>query len=75
MLDKVFLTLLFFNDVEEHEFPSNCTKPYFKLGERFFFYSHLSFTAAYSLKSEKDWPIDFAKLWSGESDSVYNHVS
>ena len=26
-----------------------------------FFYSHLSSTAAYSLKSEKDWPVDFAK--------------
>ena len=38
-------------------------------------YSHLSFTAAYSLKSEKDWPVDFAKPWTHESDSVYNHVS
>ena len=27
-----------------------------------FLCSHLSFTAAYSLKSEKDWPVDFAKL-------------
>ena len=27
-----------------------------------FLYSHLSFTAAYCLKSEKDWPVDFAKL-------------
>ena len=27
-----------------------------------FLYSHLSFIAAYSLKSEKDWPVDFAKL-------------
>ena len=35
----------------------------------------MSFTAAYSLKSKKDWPVDFAKLWSRESDSVYNHVS
>ena len=25
-------------------------------------YSHLSFTAAYSLKLEKDWPVYFAKL-------------
>ena len=40
-----------------------------------FLCSHLSFTAAYSLKSEKDWPVDFAKLRSRESDSVYNHVS
>ena len=44
-------------------------------GGRIFPYSHLSFTAAYSLKSEKDWPVDFAKLWTRESDSVYNHVS
>ena len=35
-LRLVELTLLFFNDVEEHEFPSNCTKLYLKLGERFF---------------------------------------
>ena len=27
-----------------------------------FLYSHLSLTAAYSLKSEKDGPVDFAKL-------------
>ena len=33
-------------------------------------YGHLSFTAAYSLKSEKDWPVDFAKLWSRESDNL-----
>ena len=33
------------------------------------------FTAAYSLKSEKYWPVDFAELWSRKSDSVYNHVS
>ena len=38
----VELTYFFFNDVEEHEFPS---KP-----------------AAYSLKSEKGWAVDFAKL-------------
>ena len=31
----VELTLLFFNDVEEQEFLSNCTKSYLKLGERF----------------------------------------
>ena len=28
--------LIFFNAVKEHEFPSNCTKSYLKLGERFF---------------------------------------
>ena len=32
----VKLALLFFNDVEEHEFLSNCTKSYLKLRERFF---------------------------------------
>ena len=32
----VEVTLLFFNDVEEHEFPSHCTKSCLKLGERFF---------------------------------------
>ena len=31
-------------------------------GGKIFLYSHLSFTAAYSLKSEIDRPIDFAKL-------------
>ena len=34
----------------------------------------LEFYTAYSFKSEKDWPVDFAKLWNRESDSVYNHV-
>ena len=29
---------------------------------KIFLCSHQSFTAAYSLKSEKDWPVDFAKL-------------
>ena len=33
------------------------------------FYSCIQF------KSEIDWPVDFAKLWSRESDSVYNPVS
>ena len=53
--------LIFFDDVEEyvslllyHVLPQS--------GEKIFLYSHLSFTAAYSLKSEKDWPVDFAKL-------------
>ena len=41
----VKLTLLFFNDVKEHEFPSN--------GGVDFLCSHVSFTAAYSLKSDK----------------------
>ena len=34
--DKSSLPYVLFNDVEEHEFPSNCNKSYLKLGERFF---------------------------------------
>ena len=60
--DYSSLPYFFFDDVEEHQFPSYCSTSYLRLGERFFLYSHLSFTAAYSLKSEKDWPVDFAKL-------------
>ena len=55
-------------------FPLTVPNRTLNLGKDFLF-SHLSFTAAYSLKSEKDWPVDFAKLWSRESDSVYNHLS
>ena len=54
------LNLLLFNDVEEHQFPSFHILP--QSGEKIFLCSHLSFTAAYSLKSEEDWPVDFAKL-------------
>ena len=32
----VELTLHFFNDVEEHDFPLDCMKSFLKLGERFF---------------------------------------
>ena len=60
--DQSSLSYSFFNDVEEHGFLSNCTKPYLKLGERVSLYSHFSFTAAHSLKSETDWPVDFAEL-------------
>ena len=57
------LTLLFFNDVEEHGFPLNCTYQIVTQTEGYvFLYNHPSFTAAYSLKSEKDWPVGFAKL-------------
>ena len=34
--DQLSLPYVFFNDVEEHEFPLNCTKLYPKLGARFF---------------------------------------
>ena len=54
----VELTFLFFNDVEEHEF--SLTVP--NRTGNIFLYNHLSFTAAYSLKLEKDWPVDSAKL-------------
>ena len=60
--DTSSLPYFFFDDVEEHQFLSYCTTSYLSLGEDFSTCSHLSFTAAYSLKSEKDWPVDFAKL-------------
>ena len=34
-ISEAYLTF-FFNDVEEHEFPSNWTKSYLRLGESFF---------------------------------------
>ena len=37
---------------------------------KIFLHSHLSFTAVYSLKSEKDLSVDFAKLQSRKADSV-----
>ena len=40
-------------------FPLTVPRPTSNWG-KIFLYSHLSFTAAYSLKSEKDWPVDFA---------------
>ena len=42
-------------------FPLTVPRPTSIWGKEFL-YNHLSFTAAYSLKSEKDWPVDFAKL-------------
>ena len=64
----------FFNDAEEHEFPSNFTKSYLKLGERFF--SSVTWVLQlHTVWNQKDWHVDFAKLWTRESDSVYNHVS
>ena len=71
--DKSSLPYIFSSDVEEHDFPSNCTKSYLKLGERLF----STVTWVLQLRTvwnHKDWPVDFAKLWSRESDSVYNHV-
>ena len=65
----VELTLLFFfNDLEEHEFPSDCT---LKDGIDFSlqspeFYRCIQFEIRKRLA---------AKLWSRESDSVYNHLS
>ena len=55
------LPYFFLNDVEEHEFPLNCTKSFLKRRDIFSLQSP-EFTAAYSLKSEKGWPVDFAKL-------------
>ena len=34
--DYLSLAYFLFNDVEEHEFPSNCTKSYLKRRDRFF---------------------------------------
>ena len=42
-------------------FPLTVPRPTSIWGKTFL-QSHLSFKAAYSLKSEKDWPVDFAKL-------------
>ena len=65
----VELTLLFSVMLKSTSFPStalNCSSN----DGIYFFCSHPSFTAAYSLKSEKGWPVDFAKLWNLEPDSV-----
>ena len=54
------LPYFFFDDVEEHQFPSYCTTSYLNLGERFSespeFYSCIQF------EIRKDLPVDFAKL-------------
>ena len=55
------LTLLSFLMLKNISFPLTVPRPTSIWG-KIFLYSHLSFTAAYSLKSKKDWPIDFAKL-------------
>ena len=55
--DYSSLPYVFFHDVEKllyHVLPQS--------GGKIFICSHLSFTATYSSKSEKDWPVDFAKL-------------
>ena len=72
--DYSSLPCFFFDDVEKHQFPSYCTTSYLNLGEDFSpqspeFYSCIQF------EIRKDWLVDFAKLWTRESDSVYNHVS
>ena len=56
------LTILFFDDIEEHQLPSVLSHALPQSGGKIFLHSNLSFTAAYSLKSEKDWLVDFAKL-------------
>ena len=56
------LPYFFFYDIEGHQFRSYCTDVLPQSGGKIFLYSHLSVTAAYSLKSEQDWPVDFAKL-------------
>ena len=58
----VKLTLLFFPVIlKSTSFPLTVPNRTSDLGKDFSQQS-LSFTAAYSLKSGKDWPVDFAKL-------------
>ena len=59
-ISPTYLTF-FFGDVKKHEFPLTVPNRTSNLG-KIFLYIHLSFTAAYNLKSEKNWPVDFAKL-------------
>ena len=57
----VELTLLFFNDVEEHELPSNCPKPYLRPGENLSLQS-LEFYSCIQFETRNDWPVDVTKL-------------
>ena len=61
--DYSSLPYFFFHDVEERQLVSRLLYHVLpQSGGKIFLCSHLSFTAAYSLKLEKDWPVDFAKL-------------
>ena len=57
----VELILLFSMMLKSMSFPLTVPNRISNLGKSFL-YHHLSFTAAYSLKSENDWSVDFAKL-------------
>ena len=59
--DYSSLPYFFSKMLENISFPLTVPSPTSVWG-KIFLYGHLSFTAAYSLKSEKDWPVDFAKL-------------
>ena len=56
----VELTLLFSMMLKRMSFP--LTEPNRTSNGGILLCSHLTFTAAYSLKSEKAWPVDLAKL-------------
>ena len=58
-ISRAYLTV-FFNDVEEHEFPSNLPN-HSTNGGIDFLYSYLTFTAAYSLKSERNLACGFCE--------------
>ena len=60
--DTSNLPYFFSDDVEESSVSLLLYHVLPQSGGKTFLYSNLSFTAAYSLKSEKDWPVDFAKL-------------
>ena len=62
-ISKIIRAYLFFSMILKNiSFPLTVPRPTSIWETDFSLQSHLSFTAAYSLKSEKDWPVDFAKL-------------
>ena len=65
--DQSSLSYFFSNDVEEHEFPLSQT------WGKILLYSHLTFTAACSLKSENDWPVELSFFMSIFSIPVHCH--
>ena len=59
--DYSSLPYFFFMRLNNISFPLTVPRPTSIWG-KIFLCSHLSFTAANSLKSEKDWPVDFVEL-------------
>ena len=54
--------LTFFQMLKSMSFPPTVPEARPQTWGKIFLCSHQSFTAAHSLKSEKDWSVDFAKL-------------